>query len=429
MNKLYRKTIPLFSLFLFLTVSLLAQQNHFIYIQTENKQPFYIKLDKKILSSSTSGYLIIPKLQDGNYVLTIGFPKNEWPEQNVTCSVDKKDAGYLLKDFGDKGWGIFNLQTMEVVMSGVKPAEKSTVIEENKQDIFSNTLSNVVNDPSIAKKASDKPVIKEEAKPIVKEEEKTVVAAEVKYETPKLINQITKLSDSKGGEGVNLIYIDIVNGKADTIKIFIPEETMVIEATMQPEKKLEAQSPVVEVAKKEEVLKEEVKPEVVVPKEETIKEPVKNTDPKFIDIELPNPNAKVDTVVKTPTSAAIVEKKAEVIQQVPEKPKENATKPVMANSDCKNFASEDDFIKLRKKMAAEDNDDDMVATARKQFKSKCFTVEQVKNLGVLFLKDEGKYKFFDAAYPFVSDSYNFGTLEIQLSDNYFISRFKAMIRH
>lgn len=101
----------------------------------------------------------------------------------------------------------------------------------------------------------------------------------------------------------------------------------------------------------------------------------------------------------------------------------------MANSDCKNFASEDDFIKLRKKMAAEDNDDDMVATARKQFKSKCFTVEQVKNLGVLFLKDEGKYKFFDAAYPFVSDSYNFGTLEIQLSDNYFISRFKAMIRH
>ena len=138
MNKLYRKIIPLFSLSFLLTVNSLAQQNHFIYVQTENKHPFYIKLDKKILSSSASGYLIIPKLQDGDYILSIGFPKNEWPEQNVTCNINKKDAGYLLKDFGSKGWGLFNLQTMEVVMSGVKPAEKTTAIEENKQDVFSN---------------------------------------------------------------------------------------------------------------------------------------------------------------------------------------------------------------------------------------------------------------------------------------------------
>src|SRR5882757_6295280 len=92
------------SLLICLSVSAHAQQNHFKYIQADNRQPFYIKLDKKILSSSASGYLIIPKLQEGNYTLTIGFPKNEWPEQNVTCSVNKKDAGYLLKNFGDKGW-------------------------------------------------------------------------------------------------------------------------------------------------------------------------------------------------------------------------------------------------------------------------------------------------------------------------------------
>jgi hypothetical protein len=117
------------------------------------------------------------------------------------------------------------------------------------------------------------------------------------------------------------------------------------------------------------------------------------------------------------------------MQQAPEKPKESTPKRVIANSDCKNFASEDDFLKLRKKMAAEDNDEDMVAVAKKVFKSKCFTSDQIKNLSVLFLKDEGKYNFFDAAYPFVSDSYNFGSLEVQLSDAYFISRFKAMIRH
>ena len=80
-------------------------------------------------------------------------------------------------------------------------------------------------------------------------------------------------------------------------------------------------------------------------------------------------------------------------------------------------------------MNAEDNPDDMIVVARKVFKTKCFTTDQVKNLSALFLKDEGRYKFFDTAYPFVSDSYNFGSLESQLTDNYFITRFKAMIHH
>jgi hypothetical protein len=42
-----------------------AQQNHFIYIQTENKQPFYVKLDKQLFSSAASGYIILPKLKEG----------------------------------------------------------------------------------------------------------------------------------------------------------------------------------------------------------------------------------------------------------------------------------------------------------------------------------------------------------------------------
>jgi hypothetical protein len=101
----------------------------------------------------------------------------------------------------------------------------------------------------------------------------------------------------------------------------------------------------------------------------------------------------------------------------------------MINSDCKNFATEEDFMKLRKKMVSEDNDDDMIAVAKKSFKTKCFTVDQVKNLSVLFLKDAGKYNFFDMAYPFVSDSHNFTNLQSQLSDSYYISRFQVMIRH
>ncbi|MGG9963267.1 DUF4476 domain-containing protein [Ferruginibacter sp. SUN106] len=484
MNKVYKKAFSFLSAMIIFSLSLSAQQNHFIYVQTENKQPFYIKLEKKILSSSASGYLIIPKLQDGNYSITIGFPKNEWPEQNVTCSINKKDVGYLLKNFGDKGWGLFNLQTMDVVMSGTKPQDKMAAANDTKTDIFSNTLSSVVNDPSILKKTEEKPAIKEEVKPpvevvtkkeeesnknvaavkeipvITKPEDKPVAKEEVKpiEETIKkeeiakqqAPGKIARLFSIRTAEGTDMVYTDIVNGQADTIRIFIPEEKKEAVVVTQPEKKIEP--PVIEIPKKEELkpevikqkevkkeetpkpanqeeVKKEESPKVEIPKEAEKKEEVKSNEPKFIDIELPNPNSKKDTAVKQVTPVIVPEeKKVTEVQVVPEKPKE-PVKPVIANSDCKNFASEEDFLKLRKKMAAEESDDKMVDVAKKLFRSKCFTTEQIKNLSVLFLKDEGKYKFFDAAYPFVSDSYNFGTLEAQLTDNYFITRFKAMIRH
>lgn len=101
----------------------------------------------------------------------------------------------------------------------------------------------------------------------------------------------------------------------------------------------------------------------------------------------------------------------------------------MINSDCKTLATEDDFMKTRKKMTARKSDDDMVDAAKKLFRQKCYSTEQVKNLSVLFLKDEGKYKFFDAVYPFVYDSGEFRQLESQLTEEYYISRFRSMIRN
>ena len=446
MNRFYKKLLFLFFYLSFVVLSSFSQQNHFIYLQTENRQPFYVKLDKKILSSSASGYIIIPKLQEGNYIMAIGFPKNEWPEQTVTCTVNKKDAGYLLKNFGDKGWGIFNLQTMEVIMSGVKAAENENVGIEDKNDIFSNTLSNVVNDPSIVRKIEEKSAVKEEVKPVLVEnkkevqidtptniviapvedkkiEDKPVVKEEIKpvieiiknEEQVIVSSQVKKLFSIKSSEGTDMVFADIVNGVADTIRLFIAAEKN--NEAIQPEKKII--KPAADLQKNEEVKKDESK----VSSTKT----TKAGEPKFIDIELPNPNIKKDSAVQISVTAAEVNKTAQL--PVSEKPKENTTKPVMVNSDCKSLATQDDFLKLRKKMAAEGTDEEMVDIAKKVFRSKCFTTEQIKNLSVLFLKDDGKYKFFDAAYPFVSDSNNFSSLETQLSDGYFITRFKAMVNH
>ena len=101
---------------------------------------------------------------------------------------------------------------------------------------------------------------------------------------------------------------------------------------------------------------------------------------------------------------------------------------IAKSNNCKAVANDDDFFKLRKKMAAGSNDNNMIAEASKAFKTKCFSTLQIRNLSALFLNDEYKYKFLDAAFQRVSDAENFASLETVLKDDYYINRFKAMLR-
>lgn len=61
--------------------------------------------------------MIIPKLVDDTYEIIIGFAKNTFAEQRFSLAVNKKDKGFQLKNFGEKGWGLINLQTTAVIMN------------------------------------------------------------------------------------------------------------------------------------------------------------------------------------------------------------------------------------------------------------------------------------------------------------------------
>ncbi len=442
MNTMFSRII--FFAFFLSPLFLTAQLNHFIYLQTEGKQPFYAKLDKKVMSSSAAGYLIIPKLTDGTYNISIGFAKNEDPEQNYVCTIDNKDAGYLVKNFGDKGWGLFNLQTLEVVMAGSQ--KQPDIAKTEKTDAFSAMLSDVVNDPTI--KQAEKPVETKPAETKKVMEEKLsvpdVVPAPVQSTEAKepvkssTTNRsiITRKESNTDGEGTIAVYIDKTGDLQDTIRIFIPAEKNV---------SLTSEPVVVKEAVKEEVPKQQVQPDVsnttvienapAIVKDDTIAKmqavspetvstnttDKKEDDKKFLPIEMP----KRDTIVAENPVAGF----ANADSKASEKSAVSEIKVPMINSDCKNVATDEDFLKLRKKMAGVDDEEEMVSIAGKVFKTRCFTTSQVKNLSVLFLKDAGKYKFFDLAYQYVSDSHNFDTLENQLTDTYYISRFKAMLRH
>jgi hypothetical protein len=78
-------------------------------------------------------------------------------------------------------------------------------------------------------------------------------------------------------------------------------------------------------------------------------------------------------------------------------------------------------------MAAEENDEAMIDEAKKVYRSKCFTVEQLRYLSTLFLTSAAKYQFFDASYNNVSDKQNFRTLQGEIKDEYYLKRFKALV--
>ncbi len=448
--------------FLFLSVGANAQINHFIYLQTENKQPFYVKLDKILMSSSAAGYLIIPKLTDGNYTITVGFPKNEWKEQAFTCTVQQVDAGYLLKNFGEKGWGLFNLQSLDITMSQ-SDKEAVTAKKEDKADAFSALLSTVVNEPALAKKDIVKAaIVKTDTISSGGNTSNTpteAIAEQAVENTP--ASTIKKVVETTTGGELHLVYIDNTNNKKDSIDIFIPtNDQPVAKQVASPTDNIAIKDAVVIAInttpstndkEAKNTIEQQNTTQQVTGKQEKVAEPVKedlpNTDNKEGEQPTkkstktkPEKPAKLKTQKFLPMELAVVTTTTDTLTTTattptnPIAPVSTADTPAIKqttgiiNSDCISNATDEDFLKLRKKMAAATTDENMVEIAKKVLKQKCFSTGQIKNLAVLFLNDKDRYSFFDLAYPFVWDSYNYSSLENQLTDPYFNNRFKAMIR-
>ena len=422
-----------------MAASVFSQKVFFVYIQSEANQPFFVQMKEKVFSSSASGYIILSKLTDTTHSFSIGFPRSS-AQYYFSVAINKKDHGYLLKDFGVKGWGLFDRQLLTVQMGGTTlPGSQETKTEVKKDaSPFTEGLAKASDDPSLKERlvkvaeekkqpevkpdvpvvVTEKPaekvvpqvitpkeevpvVVKEEPKPlVVKEEPKVaIVKEEVKQvvevkETPVIAEEkplittdneygksvVRKKSESSTTEGFGLVYIDsFLNGNSDTIRLLIPEPKTIAGVITSEAK---------EIKKFLEV----------------------TSEPGQIDIKMPTDKE---------------EKSKEKVESLPVV----ATEKTALKNNCTTLAADADFFQLRKLMAAAESDDDMISEARKACKSKCFSVQQIKNLSTMFLNEEGKYRFFDAVYNCASDLEKFSSLEAELKDEYYIKRFRAMLRN
>ncbi|MBX3240046.1 MAG: hypothetical protein KIT80_22380 [Chitinophagaceae bacterium] len=170
-------------LFVFLMVlfcrQIAGQGGHFIYIQSEDQKPFYVKAAQKKYESSGNGYLVIDDLGPVSYDLIIGFDTNPGQEWSFSCSLEKNDLAFILKIRGGSPSLVTIGHNALINGSPVKPATEK--VNEQKQPVISGSLSNdpfslmladVVNDPSIRLKPE-----------IIEKKKEVLVAAPVKADS------------------------------------------------------------------------------------------------------------------------------------------------------------------------------------------------------------------------------------------------------
>jgi hypothetical protein len=453
------------------SVSAKAQQNWFLFIQSESNQPFYVRIGETIYSSSHVGHLVINGLRDSTYRLAIGFPQSQYREHQFSLPLKKKDYGFELKKSDARSWILYDWQAQETIKS---PRTDSLLYGERKKDDgFATLMAAVVNDSAVlyASVVKAEPMRKTEkdiqtdsaivaktnveTKPIAKtidsaakdttaivQEKKMVDTAKtepvvVKTTPPKIDSSVTdsvtttatakdtialvnkepvkedktppvsKLYEQGGKEEKKLVFLDNSIGiKKDTITVIIPLE--------KDSAKVEEKS----VAKTETKDSEKSKPDSAEKKTVAVS-PAQTLMDSVAAIKKPDTVVSARAEMKRIDSTIFAEK-----EPGPEKP----LGLIMMNSDCSKYATDNDVDKLRIKMMKEKDAGNRVFIAHKVFKEMCFSTRNIKALSELFPSDELRFRFYETAWPFVSDTTQFKSLEETLTDQFFITRFRTLLR-
>ena len=112
------KTV-LVSIFLIFSLAGFSQRQYFILVESENRQPIYVRVGETTYNSSSIGHVILSGMSDSVYTLEIGFSKDQFPSHQFVVKINRKDHGYQLKNLPDKGWVLVQLPN-----HGVAPTYK-----------------------------------------------------------------------------------------------------------------------------------------------------------------------------------------------------------------------------------------------------------------------------------------------------------------
>lgn len=482
---MYRSKLKLLYLFCCLLVAggLSAQdQAHFVYIQHEQQQPFYVKLNGKVVSSSSRGYVILSKLPQGKVPVTVGFLKNEMPEQEYTLRITgQRDYGYLLKNTGDKEFALYDLQTFATLNAagggaGVEAPQEEVVVTRLSDDTASEEtkamMDNVQADvqaaltrasgdtapPASGKKSS----FAEALDKVVKDDRPDDMPLE--FAQPEAARPVPVVP--AGEELTEAVAVEQPAKKRNRRKERKERETLteaeqaLLSSVLEDEKQAAAAEALKE-ASAAVALTDQGEVGTAPVRQKKVKKKKDQPEPEFIDFGEAGtaPAAAAAKIPVTEEAVAVVDAAPEISAKeardarrqkrkeereaaeraafvkdsianseygvIPEGPEKKRVE--MVNSDCPRVLETDAFRKLLRTMNSRKTDEDMVDAFRKGTRSVCVSTEQIRALAQLIETEESRYQLLDAAYPRTYDSQYFSSLVDLLKDGYYQRRFKAMI--
>lgn len=443
-------------LFILCTLPAAGQKDYFVYIQADAEQPFFVRLQERNYASASNGYLILPGLRDSVYNLAVGFPNGKWPEQRFSVRIAGRDRGFLLKQFDGSGWGLFDMQTLAVIQAEKREEEVNPKpVSNEKVSPFTDVLAKAANDPSLRErkpvpaavpKETPKKPVADSSMAITKPAEK-IIAAPEKQSLPVMndtgyisktvvVTQDTLVVDRKTDGAIATPAKDTV--VVENVTITIIKEEPEPPGPVRQDTVIKTPAADKPVAEKKEVAEQQaavVNPAPLVPSQ-VIRRSESSTSEGFGLVYTDQyADGHIDTIrILIPNQRNLLRTDdrpgdKRFLEDISSQGGDSVKTQKTTTSTCTVTASENDFLQLRKKMAAQKADDAMIAEARKAFKVKCYTVKHIRNLGVLFLNDAARFQFYEAAYARVADPAVFESLGAELKNEYYNRRFQALMGH
>lgn len=442
-------------LFILFTLPAAAQKDYFVYIQADAELPFFVRLQERNYASTSNGYLILPRLRDSVYNFGIGFPNGKWTEQRFSVSIAGRDRGFLLKQFEGSGWGLFDMQTLAVIQAEKREEEvnpKPVSIE--KVSPFTDVLAKAANDPSLrerkaapvaASKETPKRPAADSAVAVAKPVEKIIAEPEKQalpaikdtmgYAGETVVVQRDTLLAEKTNDGFAAVLKDTV--VVEKAEIAIIKEVPESPAAAKTDSIITTPAAEQSIAEKSKITEPQatgITPSALVPSLITRRSESSTSEGFGLVYIDQYADGRIDTIrILIPNQRNLLRSEERpgdrrFLEDISsQEGSDSISIKTQKQSSCTAVASENDFLQLRKKMAAQKADDAMIAEARKAFKVKCYTVKHIRNLGVLFLNDAARFQFYEAAYPRVADPAVFESLGAELKNEYYNRRFQALM--
>jgi hypothetical protein len=401
----------LFSILIFLSHLVgMTQQRHYVLLQGVANKPFSVKLNNQNFSSSTSGQIIIPRLTEGTYQLTI-TPFNTVDSQIFYCTIINKDLGYRLINNDNKTWVLEDMFTKKQLKPGQKTIEHESAATSQ---LFTEMLMQVSDDSTLSQTVTDPPVVSKE--PANTDTFRQAIMADL--EIQEAIDSVSRVLEDADQHYSLSDSTQVTNNDSESSAGSI--ERM---ATGQVDKQFVSDS--IEMV-------DGVTDTVVLhpkPVDSFLRSDSLTAEPANPFYTAPEKELLSDKIEKpTQTSSKISKEKTSdsVVSYQPVSNKDVSTIDALRPG-CKTMLEESELEKVKRKVVSQQSIDAMVTVIKKAIYQKCITTQQVKTLSGLFLSDEGRYTLFDALYEQVYDYGLYPSLEKQIIDPYFKKRFQAMI--